>query len=69
SRVKYCRVKNELKTNEHAEAVYYKNIIHFFTSQDLIFNLLDRAKNYQERKNRFNFKDLFNFGNFRKGKK
>ncbi|WP_300329543.1 cobyrinate a,c-diamide synthase [Fusobacterium sp.] len=43
--------------------------IHFFTSQDLIFNLLDRAKNYQERKNRFNFKDLFNFGNFRKGKK
>lgn len=43
--------------------------IHFFTSEDLIFDLLDRAKDYQERKNKFNFKDLFSFGNFRKGKK
>ena len=42
--------------------------IHFFTSKDLIFDLLDRALAYREKKNRFSFMDFFNFGNFRKGK-
>ena len=42
--------------------------IHFFTSKDLVFDLLDRALVYREKKNRFSFMDFFNFGNFRKGK-
>ncbi len=34
--------------------------LHFFTSQELIYNLLDRALEYREERNRFKLKDLIN---------
>ncbi|WP_081775680.1 cobyrinate a,c-diamide synthase [Fusobacterium perfoetens] len=40
--------------------------IHFFSSQDFVYSLLDKAKEYHDKRNRFNF---MNFFNFRKGKR
>ncbi|MCI6151672.1 MAG: cobyrinate a,c-diamide synthase [Fusobacterium perfoetens] len=40
--------------------------IHFFSSQDFVYSLLDKTKEYHDKRNRFNF---MNFFNFRKGKR